>query len=439
MIAASLSLPIYQLSEWNSHTYDGLQLCEEDRRLLRNLQIGDQRKLDIEDIGSSLRITTQSWIGVVRFSQFEVQVQPKLAGDNLGLVKLIDYALGIDGLHRYGMGSQVLEGKNSALDILIWLFVASCERLLKRETLVDYREQEEDLPVMRGQLLVDRQVLRRFGEVDRLECRYDEQVSDIPDNQILAVTLDVAARRTRSPYILQKLRRLQAIFASLCDPSGIDLRQIRRDLIYDRKNESYREPHGLAWLILDGLGIHDFFQRGAPQCFSFMLDMNQLFEKFLTRWIKDMLRHSEFRVEAQRRDRSILWDITHNRSYSSIIPDLLITQREHPDVRLPIDAKYKLYGEKKLNMGDIYQTFLYAFAYGRKMGMGMPRALLMYPIAAGQPNDVRLHVREGGRHAGAEIRAIGIHIPSALEAVRAKKKGEFGEEVLKTIRSCWMS
>lgn len=51
------------------------------------------------------------------------------------------------------------------------------------------RVEEDDLPVVRGRLLGDQQVPRRFGRVDRLICRFDEHEQDILENQLLVAAL----------------------------------------------------------------------------------------------------------------------------------------------------------------------------------------------------------------------------------------------------------
>jgi hypothetical protein len=47
--------------------------------------------------------------------------------------------------------------------------------------------------VLGGRLLGDQQVLRRFGQVDRLVCHFDEHEQNIVENQLLMVITVVLA------------------------------------------------------------------------------------------------------------------------------------------------------------------------------------------------------------------------------------------------------
>jgi hypothetical protein len=51
--------------------------------------------------------------------------------------------------------------------------------------------------------------------------------------------------------------------------------------------------------------------------------------------------------------------------------------KTHQIDRVAIDAKYKLYDERRLSSGDVYQSFLYAYAYGNTSGHSIPCALVV--------------------------------------------------------------
>jgi 5-methylcytosine-specific restriction enzyme subunit McrC len=284
-------------------------------------------------------------------------------------------------------------------------------------------------------MLIKQQVLKRFGKIDRLECRYDEYLTNIPENQILLAGLTACASRVSHPVVAMRLRRLQSIVSETCNLEGFDFREIRSTLIYNRMNEYYREPHSLAWMILDGLGIEDIYASGSQRCFAFLLDMNKLFEMFITRWFGELFLKSSFWVRPQRQDRSILWNAESSRPYKAIIPDLLIEHKNESNKYLPVDAKYKLYDEKTISSGDIYQTFLYAYAYGQTHIL--PTALILYPASSTGGSQVRLHVRRSSGSTSAELRAVPIHIPTALKDAKSGQVGASGEAVIAAVNSAF--
>ena len=210
-----------------------------------------------------------------------------------------------------------------------------------------------------------------------------------------------------------------AILSEVCDLEGLNLRTARTSLVYGRMNEQYREPHELAWLILDALGIDDLFASGSPRCFAFLLDMNRLFESFVTRWLRQILDDEPFQVTPQRRDRTILWHADEARPYAAVIPDVVIERHGAPGCLLPIDAKYKLYDQRSIAASDIYQTFLYAYAFGERHKL-RPTALVLHPASSIDSQPTRLNVRRAGGTTSGQLQLFPIHIPTALSEAKSK-------------------
>jgi 5-methylcytosine-specific restriction enzyme subunit McrC len=189
-------------------------------------------------------------------------------------------------------------------------------------------------------------------------------------------------------------------------------------MTYHRLNEHYRNPHALAWLILDGLGTRDVLVAGETNCFAFLIDMNRLFEMFVFRLVDTLFAGSAMRVHYQRADRSIILNASTGQPYARVVPDILVERSDaETTARLAIDAKYKLYDERRLSSADVYQSFLYAYAYGAAGGPVLPAALLVYPSSSRSSRAVRLRVRSAQALAAAEILALGLSIPDVLAEV----------------------
>jgi 5-methylcytosine-specific restriction enzyme subunit McrC len=416
------SCPVLKLSEWKTKELPGVTLSDQDRKLAAQLG-GERGRVDVDELRTGVRVKAYSWVGIVRFENFEVHILPKLAGDNLKLVEMLAFTSGIDALRR-NIGARQLRPEHSdhLLDLLALLLAQACERIVASGLLHDYVEQETDLPVLRGRLLADKQIRQRMGQINRLECRYDDLNSDILENQILAAALTACRTRVSQPAVRLRVRRLHMLFSATCSSAGLDLQEARGALIYNRLNQHYKQAHELAWLVLNGLGINDLLVSGPTRSFAFLLDMNRLFELFVFRFVEHILCDRAYRVHYQRRDRSIIWDITHKRPYTRVVPDLLIeTDLPNPQ-RLVVDAKYKIYDERRLSTADIYQGFLYAYAYNSREAT-TPETLLLYPASRHGAPPVRLQIRSAAQRIGARIQAVGIHIPQALEEIQSGMPG----------------
>lgn len=421
---------LLELREWDSKSLPGKVLSNQDRKFVEGLT---DSKLSIDERLSGLVVSSKSWVGTVRLSEFEIRIVPKLADKNIGLAKLIDYACGFNALRDLAIFRSIdLTGAN-LFDLIACMFAVSCEQIARKGIMSDYRETEDTLLVLRGRLLPSQQVLKRFGHVDKIECRHDEYSSNIEINQVINLALSACARRVQNEAVLAKVRRMQTIFAETCD-DAVDWKLVKSTITYDRMNDYYRTAHELSWIVLSELGTDEHLNSGSHQTFAFLLEMNALFQKFIERWLREVVLGTDFRIRTQHRDSSILWNIDSNTPYSNVIPDVLIEDRKDPGTFLPEDAKYKEYDEKKLSTSDIYQTFLYAFAFGEKHS-NIPTSLILYPSSSNHDRmPARLHVRKIGAGASAQLRAIPIHIPSTLEEALQGRKGPIGSRILELVR-----
>lgn len=414
---------IHELREWDAKEIPGINLSGSDRALVRRLGDEGKGRLQVDELRDGVRVSARSWVGIVRLETVEIRIFPKLAGDHLGLVRLLEVTSGVEGLWRLESESAIEVAGDSLLDLVALLFAEATEGVIRHGLMAGYIEREEGLGVVRGRILADRQFLQRFGQLDRIICRFDELEHDIDENRLLVTALRAAARRVLTPSVHRRLGRLRAILEPICDPSGLDLRMLRREITYNRMNANYKQAHGLAWLVLDALGIDDLLTSGSTRSFAFMLDMNLLFERFIECLVKKVLDSHLYWVKPQVVHSSIIWNATTQKPYSRVIPDLVVGWRGRANHCLAIDAKYKLYDERRVDPSDIYQTFLYAYALSSRGTATSPTALLLYPASSSESKAIRLEVRSLSVPHGAEIVGMGIPIPAALSELESKEDG----------------
>jgi 5-methylcytosine-specific restriction enzyme subunit McrC len=426
------ALQVVEMAEWQTTTVKG-SLSANDRRLMKSKP---GRGIAVDELRDGmLRISAASSVGVVRLESLEIRILPKLAGDNLRLIEMIERTTGIDALKRLP-SLQTISAKGASLfDLLALMLVDESERLVRNGLLYDYVTQEDAIPAVRGRLLADRQVLQRSGCLDRIICRFDEPQQDVLENRLIAAALSYCAKRVEHGMVRRRVRQVLTDYLACCEPL-LDLSSAKHEITYNRMNEHYRDAHKLAWLVLDGLGVDDLLKAGGARCFSFLIDMNTLFERFIYLVVDRLLGQFGFHSRYQAADRSIIVNDLSQSPYARVIPDIIVRQNDRSGARLAIDAKYKLYDTKRVGSSDIYQAFIYAYAYGGNPGQS-PQTLLIYPATQTGSQLDRLRVCTAGGLADATVTVLGLHIPSVLDEMRKGHCGLALEPLRSTVKQAF--
>jgi 5-methylcytosine-specific restriction enzyme subunit McrC len=405
---------LVELAEWKqSNLVSDVSLSDSDDALLQSLSGEDEGAVKLRthwNKEGEFRAESRSWVGVVRVADLEIRIVPKLAGSAPGVAKMLHYARRAEAIARLPSAQFVETGDPNLLDLVCWLLADEAARILGLGVLSDYVEKEETIGMLRGRLRVLDQVRHQFGRVDRLECRFDEFETDILENRIVAAGLRVARRVASQPRIRHMVEMIEPIFAELCSDVPLDPDVAERQLIPTRRNQIYRGAHLWALLLLRSRAISNIYASGPAESFAFLIDMNPLFEDFVEVLLRDALEGTGYRVRSQRRTRSILVDEA-SQPYRDVIPDLLIGRRSG-HAELPVDTKYKLYEDRKVDPSDIYQTFLYAYAFAPDRVL--PAAAIVYPATADLTAPViRVENREGVL--GARLTGVAVDLLRILD------------------------
>jgi 5-methylcytosine-specific restriction enzyme subunit McrC len=300
----------------------------EDEQLAERLSLGvDHPRLNIRWLANGqVEVAANAWVGVVRFTNLDVHVRPKYAGNTLALLKMLDYTRSTSGFRRLASDRTFEpEGAAPSRD--------HCESALRGNRAphpaMDYcaatAAATDLLPVLRGRLDHRAQLLRRFGQLDQLHCRFDEHDTDHAEHQLLLTALDVARPIVESQELRRGLDRLRGELSQVCTPISQPADFYRRQIVYDRSNDRYRTAHELSYLILDHIGLDDLFRTtGSLRARSFMIDMNQLFEKFVSKLFSESLQDSQFDVTTQKRFQASIVGTHSGIPYTTLKPDLVV-------------------------------------------------------------------------------------------------------------------
>ena len=169
---------------------------------------------------------------------------------------------------------------------LVAAFASAARRAFARGLLHGYRTEEETLHTVRGRIRVGEQIRRRFGIPVPVEVRYDDFTDDVLMNRLVkAAAARLSLMRIRSPRSRADLGWIDARLGNVTpvefSPNAVP------DISFNRLNEHYREVVALARLILRHSAIET--ERGVMRASGFLMDMNRVFQDFVTLALREAL------------------------------------------------------------------------------------------------------------------------------------------------------
>lgn len=349
-----------------------------------------------------------STIGALEIGDLSVAIEPKLP---IGRVLyLAAYAMGVE--FREERFDYVRQP--TLVEALVPALTRAARRAFARGLLHGYRTKEEALHTVRGRIRVADQIRRRFGVPLPVEIRYDDFTDDVLANRLVKAAADrLGQLRIRSA---QSRLDLAWVAATLDNVSLVEFPPTTvPEVKFDRLNEHYREVVTLARLILR----HTSFEaaRGAVRANGFLMDMNDVFQEFVTRALREELRLSERAFRSDRRLPPIHLDTA---GQVRLKPDL--SWWNGPTCTFVGDAKYKRIKHAHVPNADLYQLLAYTTA------LDLPGGLLIY--AEGEADDVVHRVR----HAGKQLEVATIDLSGSIDSLQAEI-GKLAERVRALRRS----
>jgi 5-methylcytosine-specific restriction enzyme subunit McrC len=313
------------------------------------------------------RIEAQQWVGSIVVPGATLLIRPKVSLDNLFLMLEV-------GEPEWREESFEWDTAAGLLPAFAAFFTRSVERTLSAGVFRAYRQEEDLIPALRGRLDLAAQ-FRRPGLSVPVPCRFEEFTADVTENRVLR-----AATRTllRTPGVPGPVRRrlmhilswLDEVADTFVDPGAVDR------IHFTRLNERYRPSLTLAQLVLRNQTLLDQAPAGiGGVASSFLIDMNLLFQDFVTHRLR---RHLRQRLEVLAEPKG------HRLGHGGKIrlePDLVF-RRGSSDVFVA-DTKYKLLGDQLGRNSDYYQLLAYTTA------LKLPEGVLIYcNTDGGEPDKV---------------------------------------------------
>ena len=340
-------------------------------------------------------LTPGSTVGAFESESLSILIRPKIGIPQL--LSLICYAMS-----SYRPRSELFDYPQyqGLQDILALALTSAARRAFANGLLHGYRAEEDELYAIRGRIRFDDQLRHRYGISPPIQVRFDEFTDDILANRLVkAASYRVAQMRPR----FQTARKGLAWIVDMTDSVALeefasaDLPNVR----FDRLNDHYREVVALSRLILR----HGAYEtgRGVIRAPSFLVDMNAVFQEFVT----EALRQALGVPASQFREKSInSLDDGHR---IGLRPDL--TWWDGANCIFVGDAKYKNVTGDRVPNSDLYQLLAYVTA------LDLPGGMLVYAHGESDVSTYR------SRHTGKLLDVSALDLSGTLEDVLLRIDG----------------
>ncbi len=331
-----------------------------------------------------------------------VVIQPKVETSNI--FRILAYIYAREHPDPFREAEVTYHPDQLLFEPLVELFNRLVAKRVRRGLYQNYQEHEENLLVFRGRLSAPQHIRNNLARPDHAFCRFTQNTHDVDDNQIIKWTLRFLL--TVYPWSAPTVQALRANFHQF---ETVTLKHVSRTAFvnrhYHRLNEDYRLLHDFCRLFLEKASISE--QGGRIRFRGFLLDMNQLFEQFVS---------TAFQVVGQA---SRLLVVSQSSAYLSLYPVHIrpdITVRLGQRVVSIVDAKYKRRFDTYDNP-DVYQMLAYATA------LNCPRTFLIFPASECEGEGP---VEIVNSPVTIEIRRLDIKDPNCVAAAELVAKGILG-------------
>ena len=397
-----INLQEHQESKWEPLTPDERDLLSD---VLPSVSIEPVR-----GAGNKYRLRPGSIVGALEIGDMSVLIKPKIGIPQL--LSLACYAMGV-----YKPEELKLFDFQRAItlpDVLALALIAAARRAFGRGLLRGYLSEEDTLFTVRGRVRFDEQIRRRYGIPLPVELGFDEFTEDILANRLVkAAAARLGGMTLRSPEARRGLGWIAAILENV---TWVEFRRSVPRVRFDKAERTLPTCRGTGAAYSP---LHSEFEskRGYVRANGFLIDMNILFQEFVTEALRESLG-----VPAN----TLRSEVTVSLDYRDLVPirpDL--SWWESGVCKFVGDAKYKNITGRSVPNVDLYQLLAYSTA------LNLPGGLLIYAKGEAKTNSYRV------LNAGKWLEVAEVDLSEPFTEIR-KRIDQIGRKIMELkSEACW--
>ena len=403
------------MKEWETSCLEGVSLSSKDLQTVSVLE--KTGRLFIKQYASCVVVKAGSYVGAVHLDSVDIIIQPKLTDDHL-LYKLFAYTLELTDLQLFAYYADLSTEKGWITDLLVMSLVKEIDDILLKGLLRRYREEEDNLSILRGKIDFARLAGQYARGAIAIPCCFEDYSTNILENRILLATLSLVFPWVSSPVLLSRVAFLREMLSVevVADQSLASL-FCELDRKEDRLGHYYKQAIQICYLIHQAM-VFAFSGKETTAYPAFLFDMSALFEKFLFRLLSDCAPPGYY----------LHWGTGMGGYYGSIERNITPLKPDYQifyqGKRVCIaDAKYKLYDQRRIDPGDLYQLTVYY------LSGAVDKVAIFYPAQKKVAGYYELRGSDG--NSLVKIEHVGIQLETILE--RLDGRGNLNEKAREEI------
>ncbi|HME50695.1 MAG TPA: hypothetical protein VKM55_00625 [Candidatus Lokiarchaeia archaeon] len=336
---------------------------------------------------TSRGIKPNNHVGIIKIKDITITILPKIFPENSGtentraLLFMLQASGGIAAIKHVSLAG--MDTTRGLLEIIAFLFAINLRAEIQRGILSDYVTIEENVPYLKGKLLVAQNAVVNMANKGRFYCEHDEFSIDTPLNRtilyavhILRLAIDYGKTRRVLEHIIQAFDGVDVHRP----PSQGELDRV----VFSRDATRFKPYFEVAKSIIRNSS--PTLQGGDLDFFSFMFNMPLLFERFITNVFlikaNTIFHGNSAKVTPKDSQYHLLLESDGQKSHR-LEPDLIVTTESRLYI---IDLKYKVIEDEEGNKGciaraDAYQMYAYAHRYYDEWSVAKDNVvvLVIYP------------------------------------------------------------
>lgn len=335
----------------NKNNYEKKHISKENAELLRKIEEIKKKKIFKWSYNT---VSPQQWIGVIWLNDISIEIIPKISDDYNqssimeSLISMLNmvYDVKIQNKITAKLGSK----ESGIIEILISLFLKELDFQYNKGIYKEYIKVEKNLYSMKGKIDFNKNINKNLFSPHRFYCKYSALSNNNIVNQVIKSTLIYIDKLTNDRFNKGLIKKL--IYSLENVDYYRDISEEIKNIKFNRQSERFRDIINYCKMFWDGFGAS--ITTGECKVESFLIDMNDLFEKYIYKTLKIV--YGSKKVKYQADNKFLLTDALNSRNKKiKLKPDIILEKENSKTI---IDTKWKIV-DKFINPADAYQMNAY--------------------------------------------------------------------------------